>query len=246
MSDPDHYQILGVSRFATSKQIKDRYRVLCHAYHPDKFSSTDHKSAAEDEFKRINEAYAILSDENRRRSYDADYVARERKAEARSAIAVLERLTHFSAPPYPWWEALGYRTLNDVDEVMRMLKTRLQPQQMQRVRTLTQHETYDVRVIFKDPVPPTKIDTFICDLWTLMKIDLGLGATKPGELTPDDVRKAVRIYEQTQWKKIRGNRSWTHWNFVNGLASEEREILASEAYAYMLAYGIRRGEQTIS
>ena len=129
---------------------------------------------------------------------------------------------------------------------MYRLATKLQPEQMQRVRMLTQHETYDVRIILKDRVPPSMMDVFVCDLWTLMTVDLRLVAKRPTELTPDNVRKAVGIYELTDWRKIRGYRSWTHWNFVNGLNSEEREILASEAYAYMLAYGIRMGEQTMS
>ena len=116
MSDPDHYQILGVSRFATSKQIKDRYRFLCHAYHPDKFSSLDHKLVAENEFKRIGEAYAILSDEKQRRYYDDGYSRRDR-AEPPPTFSVLERITHFVAPPYPWWEFPAYRELNETHKV---------------------------------------------------------------------------------------------------------------------------------
>ena len=69
------YDILGVPTDASHQQINERYRFLSHAYHPDKFSSPKHKSSAENEFKRINEAYALLSDPAARRSYDASPLA---------------------------------------------------------------------------------------------------------------------------------------------------------------------------
>jgi curved DNA-binding protein CbpA len=70
MSD-DYYSILGVHRTATAAEIKARYRFLCHAYHPDKFGSDAHRQTAEEEFKRINGAYQILSNPSQRADYDA-------------------------------------------------------------------------------------------------------------------------------------------------------------------------------
>lgn len=60
----DYYEILGVSRSATSEEIKKAYRKLAHKYHPDKPGGDEKK------FKEINEAYQILSDVEKRTQYD--------------------------------------------------------------------------------------------------------------------------------------------------------------------------------
>ncbi|MEM3880619.1 MAG: molecular chaperone DnaJ, partial [Candidatus Bathyarchaeia archaeon] len=62
----DYYEILGVSRNATKEEIKDAYRKLAMQYHPDRNKSPD----AEEKFKEISEAYAVLSDDEKRRQYD--------------------------------------------------------------------------------------------------------------------------------------------------------------------------------
>lgn len=63
----DYYEALGVSKTATADEIKKAYRNLAFKYHPDR--NPDNKSA-EEKFKQINEAYAILSDEKKRSDYD--------------------------------------------------------------------------------------------------------------------------------------------------------------------------------
>lgn len=62
----DYYEILGVPRNATKEEIKRAYRRLVLQYHPDKNKSPD----AEEKFKEISEAYAVLSDDEKRRIYD--------------------------------------------------------------------------------------------------------------------------------------------------------------------------------
>lgn len=66
MSKRDYYDILGVPRNAAKDEIKNQYRKLALKYHPDRNKSPD----AESRFKEISEAYAILSDDEKRVQYD--------------------------------------------------------------------------------------------------------------------------------------------------------------------------------
>lgn len=67
MDYKDYYQILGVSKNATEKEIKQAYRKLARKHHPD--LNPNNKAAAE-KFKEINEANDVLSDPQKRRKYD--------------------------------------------------------------------------------------------------------------------------------------------------------------------------------
>ena len=62
----DYYEVLGVGRDATKSEIKKAYRRLALKYHPDKSKDKD----AEERFKEISEAYAVLSDDEKRKQYD--------------------------------------------------------------------------------------------------------------------------------------------------------------------------------
>jgi molecular chaperone DnaJ len=62
----DYYDVLGVSKNASKDEIKDAYRKLAMQYHPDRNKSPD----AEEKFKEISEAYAVLSDDEKRQQYD--------------------------------------------------------------------------------------------------------------------------------------------------------------------------------
>jgi len=67
MDKRDYYEVLGVSRNATSDEIKKAYRKLARKYHPD--ANPDDKDA-EAKFKEISEAYVVLSDPEKRAGYD--------------------------------------------------------------------------------------------------------------------------------------------------------------------------------
>lgn len=63
----DYYKILGVNRTANEAEIKKAYRKLAMKYHPDHAKGD---KAAEEKFKKISEAYAVLSDKEKRQEYD--------------------------------------------------------------------------------------------------------------------------------------------------------------------------------
>jgi len=67
MSKRDYYEVLGISKDATQQEIKKAYRKLAMKYHPDR----NKDSNAEDMFKEVAEAYEVLSDEQKKKQYDA-------------------------------------------------------------------------------------------------------------------------------------------------------------------------------
>lgn len=67
MAEKDYYEILGVKKTASDAEIKKAYRELAKKYHPDKNKGN---KEAENRFKEISEAYAVLSDAEKRSQYD--------------------------------------------------------------------------------------------------------------------------------------------------------------------------------
>lgn len=66
MAKRDYYEVLGVSRNASEDELKSAFRGLARKYHPDVNGAPD----AEEKFKEINEAYGVLSDQEKRAAYD--------------------------------------------------------------------------------------------------------------------------------------------------------------------------------
>ena len=67
MAKRDYYEVLGVTKSASPEEIKKAYRKSALKYHPDKNKGD---KAAENKFKEASEAYHVLSDKERRTSYD--------------------------------------------------------------------------------------------------------------------------------------------------------------------------------
>lgn len=63
----DYYEVLGLNKSATEKEIKSAYRKLARKHHPD---LNPNNSEAEEKFKKINEAHEVLSDPEKRKKYD--------------------------------------------------------------------------------------------------------------------------------------------------------------------------------
>src|SRR3989344_6405398 len=66
MTKKDYYEILGLSKNSSKDEIKKLYKTLAKKYHPDLNKSKE----AEEKFKEISEAYAVLSDDQKRTTYD--------------------------------------------------------------------------------------------------------------------------------------------------------------------------------
>jgi curved DNA-binding protein len=75
----DHYSILGVQNTATSDQIKKAYRKLAIKHHPDKNGGN---KESEEMFKKVSDAYSILGDEEKRKTYDSSRFTNRTKTNA--------------------------------------------------------------------------------------------------------------------------------------------------------------------
>lgn len=68
LADADHWQVLGVEPGAEAEELKRAFRQQARRWHPD---LNDNDPSAEERFKRLNEAYAVLSDPSRRRAWES-------------------------------------------------------------------------------------------------------------------------------------------------------------------------------
>ena len=66
--DGDYYDLLGIKRNATESEVNKAYKKLAVKYHPDK--NPGDKELAEENFKKVSEAYEVLSNKEKRQTYD--------------------------------------------------------------------------------------------------------------------------------------------------------------------------------
>ena len=124
MAGPDFYTILGVSRTASPDEIKSAHRELVKKYHPDLFPGATQKARANKKLQQINEAYAILSNAERRRQYDSRYFQRATvvkpaaTASKRSSTATVRR-----PPAVPIWENLARRSNKELQRIAKIFRS---------------------------------------------------------------------------------------------------------------------------
>jgi hypothetical protein len=88
-------------------------------------------------------------------------------------------------------------------------------------------------------VPPTLIDTFVCDVWRVLCEELGLQGLKQNETTVASVSLGLDHIGRTPWGRLSGYRPWTHSNFIRQLSDSDRKILAEEVVSYIRSVGVR-------
>ena len=69
----DYYKVLGLSREASTEEIKKSFRIMALRYHPDKISNTEE---SKEKFMYVVEAFEVLSDEGARKKYDDSFLAK--------------------------------------------------------------------------------------------------------------------------------------------------------------------------
>lgn len=126
------------------------------------------------------------------------------------SASMLRRLDTFKAPPYPKAQYGG----------------------------LLEYETYDYRVRSGTPVPPTLVDTLVCDFWIVMKKNFK-ESPDPASVTEEQLARVVDFYLAGEYGRIPGYRPWTHWNFIRGLTESERTRLVQDVLHYVRVKGIR-------
>src|SRR5262245_13825044 len=106
MARRDYYDVLGVPRSASEKEIRQAYRKLARQYHPD---LNPNDKQAESKFKEIGQAYEVLSDADKRKLYDRWGPDFEKYEQARKAGAGASSggSGPFGAGPFTWTSGTG-------------------------------------------------------------------------------------------------------------------------------------------
>ena len=97
MSIATYYDILRVSREVAPDGVRSAYRKLAQRYHPDKLQGHDDAARV---MAALNEAYAVLSDPEKRALYDRSIAGAQARAAAARRVAAQPRLREAA---WPWW-----------------------------------------------------------------------------------------------------------------------------------------------
>ncbi len=124
MAGPDFYKILGVSRTASPDEIKSAHRELVKKYHPDLFPSATNKARANKKLQQINEAYAILSNAERRRQYDSRYFQKTTVVKPAAAASKSRSTATFRRPPaIIIWKNIAWRANENLQQIKKTFRS---------------------------------------------------------------------------------------------------------------------------
>src|SRR5688572_2046065 len=107
MAKRDYYDVLGVPRSASEKEIRQAYRKLARQYHPD---LNPNDKQAEAKFKEIGQAYEVLSDADKRKQYDRwgpDFEKYEQARKAGASAGASGGSGPFGSGPFTWTTGTG-------------------------------------------------------------------------------------------------------------------------------------------
>lgn len=101
-----------------------------------------------------------------------------------------------------------------------------------------ERETYDYRIKYKKPIPPTLLDVMVCDVWAQFENPLNI-KVEPKTATPANIKQSLNVYLTHKWDDIIGYRPWTHQQFIRGLKPAQRDQLAKEIVDYAAKNGVK-------
>lgn len=150
----DYYEILQVNKKASKEIIEKAYRVLAKKYHPD-LQEESKKAWAEEEFKKVSEAYEILSDDKKRQEYDAQLEAEEeRKAQERVVNPIINQKVEQNTSNNPGQQVEGqvYDTQDPkrAKEMQQQSYIRQMKEQQEYERAMRQQQEYERRKAYHD------------------------------------------------------------------------------------------------
>jgi hypothetical protein len=125
MAIPDFYKILDVSPSASADEIKAAHRELVKKYHPDLFPTGAQKAQANDKLQQINEAYAVLSNRERRREYDSGLLQEARPVKRAAATKSRSTATPRRPPAATTRTNLAGRAGKDSPQMTRVYRNLL-------------------------------------------------------------------------------------------------------------------------
>lgn len=113
----NYYEILEINEKASQEVIEKVYKVLVKKYHPDLQENSGEKAKYEEKIKEINEAYEILSDEIKRKEYDARLELEKQKQESYSRKAnisnnVQSNSINYNSAPNSQYSNMNYNSAN--------------------------------------------------------------------------------------------------------------------------------------
>ncbi len=149
----NYYEVLDLPLDASSHVIKEQYRFVLHAWHPDKFPNPKQKLRAQDRTKEINEAYKILSDPQKRRQYDVFLLSQATQSysteaqrstsdtPSREPIETEQRRAEYVRQRQREAEAERQRIEKERQQFVREQAERLRAEQQEKNRYATNHDT---------------------------------------------------------------------------------------------------------